>query len=709
MPKYLDLEGLKLYDKKLKEYINWDSAYQKPEDGIPFEDLEASVQQSLGKADTALQSSDIANSLSESDDSPVSASAVYTAIVDEEEVISAALNDLNSRIENMVVEETDPTVPSWAKQATKPSYTASEIGAVSDSITVNGKSLSSDITLTATDVNAVPTSRSINGKSLSSNITLTAADVNALPASTTIPSKLSDLTNDAGFITSSDLADEVSQEDKPVTANAVYEYITEDEKVIASALNDLNERIGDVETTVSDNEVVTAAALNDLNSNKQNKLVSGTNIKTINNQSLLGEGNITISGGGSGDGGDGSNITEITEQNVEEAVNATAFIVVKIGIDPYLKEEINENEYGEGLAFYNALPPRYYLFYAVINNNVVSLPINLLHHFIIKGKPVIGTKNYYKIANYRNNEDKNWNKVISLVNVNEKTFTVDEGNDKFSDAVYVNSEIIPLGIELSNFPKFNNGNFIESDIYNYRLVSNDFERKLKTIRYEDQTPYIDSEYIRSERFNNGLVGINNGITKSLLNINNNFISIGNISYTNYKGIDFTNNNYTDGNLTNYFDFTTRGGQLKGYNIRGDYTLSAQFDLRLYSNVNLFYNFDNWAITKDNIAGFINMMVTNKIEEDLGYGACEFYNFQLIYKHINTYDTNTYGYHIINNGNLLNITNSQGGYYFILCGNTVDPSDSIYELVFVNIENETFANGELLFRPILIMWKKQENS
>lgn len=104
-----------------------------------------------------------------------------------------------------------------------------------------------------------------------------------------------------------------------------------------------------------------------------------------------------------------------------------------------------------------------------------------------------------------------------------------------------------------------------------------------------------------------------------------------------------------------------------------------------------------------------MMVTNKVTEDLGYAAYEFYNFQLIYKHINTYDTNTYGYHIINNGNLLNITNSQGGYYFILCGNTVDPSDSIYELVFVNIENETFENGELLFRPILIMWKKQENS
>lgn len=220
----------------------WNNKYDKPQGGIAKTDLDSSVQDSLDLADSALQPEDIASELSNSNQ-PVSASAVYNAIVDEEEVISAALNNLNSRIENMVVEETDPTVPEWAKQATKPSYTASEVGAVSDSITVNGKSLSSDITLTAADVNAVPTSRTINGKSLSSNITLTAADVNALPASTTIPSKLSDLTNDAGYITSSDLADEVSQEDKPVTASAVYEYVTQIEKVIASALNDINTRL----------------------------------------------------------------------------------------------------------------------------------------------------------------------------------------------------------------------------------------------------------------------------------------------------------------------------------------------------------------------------------------------------------------------------------------------------------------------------------
>ena len=53
--------------------------------------------------------------------------------------------------------ETDPTVPSWAKASSKPSYTASEVGAVPTTRTVNGKALSSNITLTASDVGAVAT------------------------------------------------------------------------------------------------------------------------------------------------------------------------------------------------------------------------------------------------------------------------------------------------------------------------------------------------------------------------------------------------------------------------------------------------------------------------------------------------------------------------------------------------------------------------
>lgn len=68
------------------DITNWNGKYAKPSGGIPETDLTSSVQTSLGLADTALQS--------------------FT--------------------------ETDPTVPSWAKASTKPSYTASEISGLID-------------------------------------------------------------------------------------------------------------------------------------------------------------------------------------------------------------------------------------------------------------------------------------------------------------------------------------------------------------------------------------------------------------------------------------------------------------------------------------------------------------------------------------------------------------------------------------------------
>lgn len=57
--------------------------------------------------------------------------------------------------------ETDPTVPAWAKAANKPTYTASDVGAVPTTRTVNGKALSEDITLSATDVKALPDTTTI--------------------------------------------------------------------------------------------------------------------------------------------------------------------------------------------------------------------------------------------------------------------------------------------------------------------------------------------------------------------------------------------------------------------------------------------------------------------------------------------------------------------------------------------------------------------
>ena len=57
---------------------------------------------------------------------------------------------------------------------------AADLGAVPTTRKVNGKALSSDISLTAANVGAVPTTQKINNKALSSDISLTAADVGAV-------------------------------------------------------------------------------------------------------------------------------------------------------------------------------------------------------------------------------------------------------------------------------------------------------------------------------------------------------------------------------------------------------------------------------------------------------------------------------------------------------------------------------------------------
>ena len=73
MAKYLDADGAKIIADEVKK------RYQKSSTGIPKTDLASAVQTSLAKADSAVQS------------------------------------------------ESDPTVPAWAKVASKPSYTADEI------------------------------------------------------------------------------------------------------------------------------------------------------------------------------------------------------------------------------------------------------------------------------------------------------------------------------------------------------------------------------------------------------------------------------------------------------------------------------------------------------------------------------------------------------------------------------------------------------
>lgn len=64
--------------------------------------------------------------------------------------------------------------------------------------------------------------------------------------------------------------------------------------VLKGMIDNLPRVIDDI-TSTSQTDALSANQGRVLNINKQDKLISGTNLKTINNESLLGSGNITVS------------------------------------------------------------------------------------------------------------------------------------------------------------------------------------------------------------------------------------------------------------------------------------------------------------------------------------------------------------------------------------------------------------------------------
>lgn len=99
-----------------------------------------------------------------------------------------------------IADETDPTVPAWAKQPEKPTYTAEEVGALPDDTvipTATSQLINNSGFITSESDPTVPA-----WAKAASKPTYTAAEVGALPSSTQIPTKVSQLTNDSGFITS---------------------------------------------------------------------------------------------------------------------------------------------------------------------------------------------------------------------------------------------------------------------------------------------------------------------------------------------------------------------------------------------------------------------------------------------------------------------------------------------------------------------------
>ena len=64
--------------------------------------------------------------------------------------INGTTYDVKDSVSGYLTSETDPTVPSWAKASSKPSYTASEVGAASSTHTHGDITNAGDITATAT-------------------------------------------------------------------------------------------------------------------------------------------------------------------------------------------------------------------------------------------------------------------------------------------------------------------------------------------------------------------------------------------------------------------------------------------------------------------------------------------------------------------------------------------------------------------------------
>ena len=90
---------------------------------------------------------------------------------------------------------------SSGKLAQMPS--AADVGAVPTTRTVNGKALSSNISLTASDVGAVPTSRKVNGRALSSDINITSGDVFAQTTTVENGTNFNNLKNPGVYVQSS--------------------------------------------------------------------------------------------------------------------------------------------------------------------------------------------------------------------------------------------------------------------------------------------------------------------------------------------------------------------------------------------------------------------------------------------------------------------------------------------------------------------------
>lgn len=265
-------------------------------------------------------------------------------------------------------------VKSWSYIGSEGAYyTKSESDSlfVDKTTTVNGKALSSNITLTASDVGALPSSTVIGNGTLT--IQNNSVDVDTFSANATsnktinivTPTKTSDLTNDSGFIDSSALSGLATQTDltnglatkqdtisdlSTIRSNATNgqsayttiggygnivthntsEFATSAQGDLADTSiqpNDnitlLNNNAGFI-TGIDSTDVITALGYTPYNSTNPNNYTSNVGtVTSVNNTQPDANGNVTIQTGGATDVQ--INGTSITSNNVANILTETAY------------------------------------------------------------------------------------------------------------------------------------------------------------------------------------------------------------------------------------------------------------------------------------------------------------------------------------------------------------------------------------------------
>lgn len=131
----------------------------------------------------------------------------------------------------------------------------------------------------------------------------------------TVPTKTSDITNDSNFVTSTNVGNTIKATG----------YSTKTDPVLGTIeVVNYTKRYGGTNYAYLSSKTVAHTVGNNTDTldnvidSKQETLVSGTNIKTINNQSILGPGNIDVSGGGSTPTDVRVNGTSITSNDVAD-------------------------------------------------------------------------------------------------------------------------------------------------------------------------------------------------------------------------------------------------------------------------------------------------------------------------------------------------------------------------------------------------------